>query len=161
MKTCTRCDLAKSLEHFYVNKAAPDGRTWRCIECTKALALAQRMKALGPVPENWKKKTADPKAYRAAQAALHPGRAAAAKKRYYARNRNRLKATQRFKEALKSGKIVRQPCFVCGVSPAHGHHPDYSHPLDVVWLCPPHHREVHRMVKNQVSSDQSVSEEVE
>lgn len=47
--------------------------------------------------------------------------------------------------ALKIGAIQRQPCWACG-DEAEAHHPDYSRPLDVVWLCNPHHREVHAMV---------------
>lgn len=39
------------------------------------------------------------------------------------------------------GKIKRQPCEVCGAMPTEAHHPDYSKPLDVEWLCPTHHRE--------------------
>ena len=44
--------------------------------------------------------------------------------------------------ALISGKLTKQLCFICGEN-AEAHHPDYSKPLDVVWLCPPHHRQAH------------------
>src|SRR5262245_57418077 len=40
---------------------------------------------------------------------------------------------------LKRGKIKRQPCEVCG-STAQMHHDDYSRPLEVRWLCRPHHQ---------------------
>ena len=43
-----------------------------------------------------------------------------------------------------SGKIIRQPCEVCGGCPAEGHHSDYNKPLDVNWLCTKHHIELHR-----------------
>ena len=46
--------------------------------------------------------------------------------------------------AIESGKITRQPCQVCGEPKSHGHHPDYSKPFEVVWLCPKHHGEQHR-----------------
>lgn len=36
-------------------------------------------------------------------------------------------------------------CASCGRP--HGHHPDYSRPLDVVWLCDKHHKEVHAMAR--------------
>lgn len=41
--------------------------------------------------------------------------------------------------ALSSGALVRQPCEVCGWTPAHAHHDDYSKPLEVRWLCRRHH----------------------
>jgi hypothetical protein len=41
--------------------------------------------------------------------------------------------------AIQSGKIERQPCSVCGISPADAHHTNYTKPLDVVWLCKTHH----------------------
>lgn len=46
--------------------------------------------------------------------------------------------------AIRSGKLMRGSCVVCGQSDAQGHHEDYSRPLDVVWLCATHHRELHK-----------------
>lgn len=43
--------------------------------------------------------------------------------------------------AVYHGRVKRQPCEVCGATPAQAHHADYSKPLDVEWLCPTHHRE--------------------
>lgn len=45
--------------------------------------------------------------------------------------------------AIKSGKLKRQPCQNCGVTKVHGHHSDYSKPLDVIWLCSHHHKLLH------------------
>jgi len=47
------------------------------------------------------------------------------------------------RRAIESGVMVRLPCEKCGAEPSHGHHDDYSKPLDVRWLCPEHHREHH------------------
>ena len=57
----------------------------------------------------------------------------------------RRKARTAYKTALKRGKLQRLPCMVCGDVDADGHHPDYSKPLDVVWLCGPHHVEAHKI----------------
>jgi hypothetical protein len=46
--------------------------------------------------------------------------------------------------AIKSGKLTRLPCEICGNPEVHGHHEDYSKPLDVRWLCPKHHYEHHQ-----------------
>ena len=48
-----------------------------------------------------------------------------------------------YKTALRRGKLVRTPCHICGATEVEGHHPDYSRPLDVVWLCKKHHQEIH------------------
>lgn len=45
--------------------------------------------------------------------------------------------------AIRSGSLVRLPCWVCGETEVEGHHPAYSMPLDVIWLCKKHHDEIH------------------
>jgi hypothetical protein len=46
-------------------------------------------------------------------------------------------------DAIRTGKIKRKPCEICGYQPANAHHDDYSKPLEVRWLCDKHHREAH------------------
>lgn len=60
------------------------------------------------------------------------------------------KASQALRDAVRWGKIKRQPCEVCGVLKSQGHHEDYSKPLDVVWLCAKHHAEVHTLLPWQI-----------
>jgi hypothetical protein len=58
------------------------------------------------------------------------------------------KAKRAVREAIKSGWLIRQPCAVCGCADRiEGHHPDYSKPLEVIWLCSPCHRAEHRRLK--------------
>lgn len=47
------------------------------------------------------------------------------------------------KTAIRSGRLTRQPCEVCGGEPSDAHHTDYDRPYDVTWLCRKHHREAH------------------
>lgn len=56
-------------------------------------------------------------------------------------------AQGKLKYAVKTGKIKRQPCNKCGDLKTHGHHHDYSKPLDVIWLCSMHHKEIHHQPK--------------
>jgi len=49
--------------------------------------------------------------------------------------------------AIESGKLNRQPCEKCGNVKSEAHHPDYSKPLEVVWLCKKHHCEEHARAK--------------
>jgi len=50
--------------------------------------------------------------------------------------------------ALKRGLVARLPCEVCGDPKTDGHHPDYSRPMDVVWLCRRHHKAAHAKSRN-------------
>ena len=45
--------------------------------------------------------------------------------------------------AVANGKLVRLPC-LCGNPRSEAHHPDYSRPLDVEWLCRRHHVARHK-----------------
>lgn len=54
------------------------------------------------------------------------------------------RARSLFARAVRSGKIKRQPCSECGEPKAHGHHDDYSKPLEVRWLCRKHHVAHHK-----------------
>jgi len=48
--------------------------------------------------------------------------------------------------AIRKGTITKQPCRDCGsLEKVNGHHFDYNKPLDVIWLCPFHHREEHKI----------------
>ena len=37
--------------------------------------------------------------------------------------------------AIRSRRLVRQPCEQCGYVKGYAHHDDYAKPLDVKWLC--------------------------
>jgi formylmethanofuran dehydrogenase subunit E len=58
--------------------------------------------------------------------------------------RIRHQARWQVRQAIAAGRIARQPCEQCGELNVHGHHDDYTKPLDVRWLCPPCHRQWHR-----------------
>jgi hypothetical protein len=45
---------------------------------------------------------------------------------------------------IRRGKLKREPCEVCGRKLVQPHHHDYGKPLDVRWLCIPHHRAHHK-----------------
>lgn len=63
-----------------------------------------------------------------------------------------------YRNALKTGRLINPKiCSECGKrGRIEGHHPDYSKPLGVIWLCSSCHRSVHyqekRMVGNAIES---------
>lgn len=50
----------------------------------------------------------------------------------------RARAHQKVYYAVKTGKLFRKPCW-CGAIKVEAHHFDYSKPLEVEWVCRPHH----------------------
>jgi hypothetical protein len=45
--------------------------------------------------------------------------------------------------AMRTGRLVVQPCEQCGDPKSQAHHDDYAKPLDVRWLCRTHHNHAH------------------
>ncbi len=75
------------------------------------------------------------KEYQKKWVAENPEKIKANRKKWTERHR----ARDKFKYAVKSGKIVRMPCEICGDPKSEGHHEDYSKPFEVKWLCLKHH----------------------
>ena len=75
-------------------------------------------------------------------------------KEEYRKRYNARRATQK---AILSGRLVKQPCFVCGASgdDVEAHHPSYALPLAVTWLCTQHHKQLHKEHKHKLLSHTS------
>ena len=58
-------------------------------------------------------------------------------------HRPRIRARRAVRWEIRMGRMQRQPCERCEAT-SEAHHDDYSKPLEVRWLCSPHHREEHR-----------------
>ena len=59
-------------------------------------------------------------------------------------NKKYLGAHNILNNAILKGEIIRGPCSVCGSTKRiHGHHEDYNKPLEVIWVCAIHHKEIH------------------
>jgi hypothetical protein len=135
LKTCFKCNTEKPLTEFYRHAMMGDGHLNKCKECAKRDVRAHRA-VNDSVREYDRERAKLP--HRIAQA-----------KRIQARWRDeypeRREAHNAVQYALRSGRIVPLPCWACGAK-AEAHHPDYSSPLDVIWLCPLHHKQLHAMV---------------
>lgn len=61
----------------------------------------------------------------------------------------KLRAMRTISDALRRGKLTRpNQCSRCGKEGRiEGHHPDYSKPLEVIWLCTLCHNDVHLELK--------------
>lgn len=134
-KRCFKCLCEKPFAAFYKHAAMADGHLGKCIECTKKDVAKHRVENLERV-----------RAYdKTRSSATH--RIAAQTQRtaeYREQFPKRVKANAFVGREIRAGRLEKQPCFVCG-GDGIAHHPDYDRPLDVVWLCQSHHKEVHLM----------------
>ena len=132
-KTCFKCNKTLPFDAFYKHKAMADGHLGKCKECTKLDVLNHRNLHADRIRE-----------YDRARGSRQPYSYVVA---YRAANDDKYKAHRAVRHAVRNGKLVKLPCFVCGSDKTEAHHPDYSSPLDVVWLCPSHHKQTHAMAK--------------
>lgn len=145
-KTCFRCLQAKPLSAFYAHAEMKDGRLNKCIECTKADVRQNRLAKIDHYRSFDRKRANLPHrvearlayqqtdAYRISQALGN--------KRWQVANAIRRRAQTAVGNAVRDGRLHPLPCFVCGAR-AQAHHPDYSAPLAVAWLCESHHAQTH------------------
>jgi len=55
----------------------------------------------------------------------------------------REKAHNTIRYLKRAGRLINQPCEICGKLRADAHHDDYTKPKEIRWLCPKHHRDFH------------------
>lgn len=150
MKTCFKCCESKPLTEYYKHPRMADGHLNKCKACTKKDVHEHRNgKGREKILAYDRDRANNPDrvAARAAYAASEAGKEAhkRACKKYHAKHPKRKAAHHAVSNAIRDGRLVRLPCFVCGQK-AEAHHPDYDQPLDVVWLCRAHHQQAHAIV---------------
>lgn len=150
MKVCFKCRTAKPITEFYGHPRMTDSRLGKCKECTKADVRANRLAKLEYYRQFDKMRASLPHrvAARKEYAQTAAGKAAhrRAVQKWQDRHPERDKAAEIAGNAVRDGRLIRQPCLICGEK-AEAHHPDYSAPLDVVWLCSAHHKQAHAMAR--------------
>jgi len=133
-KVCFKCLKLKPLSDFYKHAQMKDGTLNKCKSCTKLDVHNHRHVTHRESVLEYDRLRAK-----------HPHRISksrAIQSRWRTQHPERRKAQILLGNAVKSGKILKLPCQECGEA-AEAHHPDYSRPLSVVWLCPAHHKQLH------------------
>ena len=140
---CKTCTKLLASDAFYASNKT------RCKECVRSSVSAYRLANVDRIRQYDKFRASQP--HRVAARAEYQKTPMFSESHKKANNKwmrahpDRKRAHSLLEKALMRGKLTRWPCMVCGAAKVEGHHPDYSRPLDVVWLCPGHHREVHAM----------------
>lgn len=139
MKRCFKCEEVKPLSEFYKDRSMADGHRNSCKACYRQDRREYQVE--------YRKTEAHREcvaAYRKTE--VYAASQARTKRKRRAEHPERTRAKDVVYNAIQAGRLTPLPCFVCGKK-AEAHHPDYDAPLDVVWLCPPHHREAHALLK--------------
>lgn len=136
---CRVCEVAM--------EASNPKRGWLCPDCRYLYDAAYRARRKAAGIKTSGSRTWDP-AKRAAwweKNADEQRKKRAARMRGYRKDpvlRPKHEARWKVSRALKTGRLVRQPCR-CGATDSQAHHRDYSMPLEVEWLCRPCHDAEH------------------
>jgi transcription elongation factor Elf1 len=136
LKTCFKCGVERPICEFYRHSQMADGHLNKCKACTKADTTKNRQGKIDYYRAYDRERQNEPHRV-AARNEYNP--------RWIAKHPDRRKAQGAVATAVKSGRLIRLPCLICGER-AEAHHPDYNAPLDVVWLCRPHHMQAHALV---------------
>jgi len=143
-KRCKKCELDKPVGEYYRHKRSPDGLEYRCKACSRQASREWNRKNPERHKENllrWtaanveRKRELRRQSYKR-HSAPYIERAKAQKEHEPEKYRARYTLTN----AVREGRIAKPSnCEDCGAAllkrRIHGHHPDYSKPLDVEWLC--------------------------
>lgn len=128
MKTCNTCKAEKSESEFYARPGHPGEVIAKCKECTKAAVRLHRR--LNDSVRDYDRQRGS-------------RRPAEAIREYRAANPEAYRAHSAVNYALRAGRLSKEPCLFCGDAKVHGHHRDYSRPLEVIWLCAKCHHRLH------------------
>lgn len=135
VKECFRCHELKPLSEFYRHPMMGDGHLGKCKACTRRDVGEHRANNLEKVRAYDCARARQPHRRRKAQLVVE---------RRYREAPNMERAHRLTHNAIRSGKLVRNGCEVCGTAnDVHAHHDDYLRPLDVHWLCAAHHSQWH------------------
>ena len=136
-RDCKKCDAS------VIGTINSQG-SWVCKACSRASAKASYKKhRKRRIADTVRAGRLDPEKKRLRQRAYYARNRELEKQRMrdrYQRDKPKFRARQAVSRAIKAGKLSRGPCVKCeATDKIQAHHPDYSKPLEVVWLCPKCH----------------------
>jgi hypothetical protein len=153
MKICFKCGAEKNLSEFYKHKGMADGHLNKCKECTRldVKERAESPEMIEIIREEkrlWARTARGSETLKNYSSSLQgKEKQRLAKKLWNINNKKKVECNRMVNNAVRSGFLKKpKQCQVCSAEPKriHGHHCDYSKPLDVIWMCPSCHAEWHR-----------------
>lgn len=136
-KVCKKCLILKPLDNFSKNSLTKDKHSSKCKNCVKEYSRQHRLDNKEYYQQYEKNRV---------NLQHRKDLAKRVTKEYRQNFTKQYKANSALNYAVKSNKIEKLPCIVCGSLEVVAHHPDYDRPLDVIWMCHQHHKQTHSMV---------------
>lgn len=156
-KICSTCKIEKKRSEFYRKKAHKDGLTSQCKSCVNECNKIYREKHKQELSEKAKIYFKTPKGKESHRKSIEKYNKTEkcksvkkkSDKKYKKSNPKKHRAHWTLQNAVRYGKIKKpKTCSICGKECLpHGHHTDYSKPLDVIWCCPQCHVNLHKQLK--------------
>ena len=147
MKDCITCRRALPLTSYYRHPQMADGHLNKCKECVIAYQKERRNWNGDAIRQYDRNRDHLPHrvAARKQYALTERGKESwlAGRKAWAERHKEKRAAHVMVGNAVRDGKLIKQPCEVCGSPYVQAHHDDYAKPLDVRWLCVPCHNAHH------------------
>lgn len=165
-KQCFKCQQVKPLEDFYKHPEMADGHLNKCKVCTKIDVNSNRADKINYYQMYDRQRfQIDPnrRAYQLEQmrtwSQRNSEKSTEIKRDWNGRNPHKTLAKQVINNAVRNGKIIKpNACQICeATEDLHGHHHDYTKPLDVWWLCPSCHHLLHRLERNAMRNHETQS----
>jgi len=146
---CAGCNQEKPLTDFY--KSSRDGFQARCKECKRVEGRERnRQPKRKAYNARFQKELTESGYFQEYQSRPEVKRRRADRAKQYSQDpklRIRWLARWYSRRMVRNGSITQQPCAICGKEDSQMHHPDYTKPLLIVWLCADCHRKLHRNAK--------------
>lgn len=147
-KKCLKCKETFLLSSFYKHAEMADGHLNKCKACARKDASANRNKKIDHYREYDRRRANTPARVKGRERykKTTAGKSVLKKAHHLwgIRNRHKRRAHLLVKRALNKGILQKGPCSICGALNVEAHHPDYSRPLFVVWLCKKDHHKIHK-----------------
>lgn len=172
-RVCTECKIEKPFEEFGNYKKGKWGKREQCKACKRIKdreyerANTEKMTAKH---DRWYEKNKDhvaeyrrkryeanPEPYKASSIKYRKSKENEPVKNYKYKYPYKKRAHLYVELAIEYGHLVRpECCSKCGkICKPQGHHPDYSKPLDVIWLCTKCHGFEHRIIHRERASEKT------
>lgn len=145
-KQCFKCQETKPISEFYRHSEMADGHLGKCKTCTIRDAMEREQRLRGN--HAWllrERARCREKQARARKNGTASPVSLESQRKWFRENRHKKNAQLKAGRAAHSGKIpIKTACEHCGAKvKLHKHHPDYTKPLEVVFLCPSCHGKAH------------------